>query len=413
LISQFTHFLCACACAAAAAATTALMAAPVDKLPPGAGSLQFVFTADAHYGITRSTFRGAKDVTARTVNRALVASINQLTASTFPTDGGIGAGGPVGAIDFFVEGGDVSNREEIVEAKAIERSELTWREFREDYRELKLTDRTGGPTPLFVVPGNHESSNAVGFYKAMSPATDPSAIIAAYNLMMKPAVPVTTATFDYNRDRIHASRDIGGVHFVFLHVWPDSSGRAWMHENLKRVTRSTPVVIFTHDPPDGDPKHFINPNGAHDVNAGDTFENLLSDRLADGVTPDAGTRIEQAALEEFVAAHPNVSAYFHGHNNFNQFYDWTGPHHTIALHTFRVDSPMKGAFSRNDETRLSFQIATIDMASRTMTVREVLWNAHTDHPSLTWGGSTTVALSPRPNPEGPATPGPTGRREKQ
>lgn len=362
--------------------------------------MQFVFTADAHYGITRPSFRGAGNVDARTVNRALVASINQLTAATFPADGGIGAGGPVGAVDFLTVGGDVSNREDVVDGRAIERSELTWREFRDDYRELTLTDRGGAPTQIFVVPGNHEASDAVGFYKPMDPPTDPSALIAAYNLMMRPPAALTPATFRYDRDRIHASRDIAGVHVVFLHVWPDSSGRAWMQHDLARVSKTTPVVIFTHDPPEADPRHFINPNGAHDVNATDKFENLLSDRFADGPATTADTIVEQSALEEFVAAHPNISAYFHGHNNFNQFYDWTGPHHTVALHAFRVDSPIKGAISKDDETKLSFQIATVDMASRTMTVREVLWNAHPEHPSLTWGGSTTVALSPRPNPEG-------------
>jgi hypothetical protein len=32
----------------------------------------------------------------------------------------------------------------------------------------------------------------------MDPLTDPSALIAAYNLMMRPAAPLTAATFDYN-----------------------------------------------------------------------------------------------------------------------------------------------------------------------------------------------------------------------
>jgi hypothetical protein len=64
---------------------------------------------------------------------------------------------------------------------------------------------------------------------------------------------------------------------------------------------------------------------------------------------------------------------------------------------------MKGAISKDDETKLSFQIATIDTLSRSMTVREVLWNAHPGRPSLTWGASTTVTLSPRPNPEGAAS----------
>src|SRR5262249_41171064 len=153
-----------------------------------------------------------------------------------------------------------SNREEVIDGRAIAKSELTWRDFRDDYRELALVGRTGAPSALFVVPGNHESSDAVGFYKPMDPPTDPSAPIAAYNLMMRPAVPLTAATYNYDRDRIHTSRDIGGVHFVFLHVWPDSKGRAWMNEDLKKVGRATPVVIFAHDEPEAEAKHFINPN---------------------------------------------------------------------------------------------------------------------------------------------------------
>jgi hypothetical protein len=59
---------------------------------------------------------------------------------------------------------------------------------------------------------------------------------------------------------------------------------------------------------------------------------------------------------------------------------------------------MKGHFSAADETRLSFQLATIDISSRTMTVREVLWNADPLHANapVRWGASTTVALAPRP-----------------
>jgi hypothetical protein len=61
---------------------------------------------------------------------------------------------------------------------------------------------------------------------------------------------------------------------------------------------------------------------------------------------------------------------------------------------------MKGAVSGRDETKLSFQVATLDMAARTMTVRECLWNADPAHHTspLAWGASTTVALSPRPPP---------------
>src|SRR5262249_4832230 len=118
-----------------------------------------------------------------------------------------------------------------------------------------------------------------------------------------------------------------------------------------------------------------------------------------GVKPaDAPPVVERNAWEDFLSRHPNVTAAFHGHNNWNEYYDWTGPDHTVVLHTFRVDSPLKGRFSSSDETKLSFQIATIEPSSRTMTVREVLWNSDPRHPSVNvkWGSSTTVSLSRRP-----------------
>jgi hypothetical protein len=54
---------------------------------------------------------------------------------------------------------------------------------------------------------------------------------------------------------------------------------------------------------------------------------------------------------------------------------------------------MKGAVSADDETRLSFQVATIDTATRMLTVRECLWNADPAIPALSWGESRTVSLS--------------------
>jgi hypothetical protein len=171
--------------------------------------------------------------------------------------------------------------------------------------------------------------------------------------------------------------------------------------------------VFTHDQPEAEAKHFTNPNGRHDINDTDRFENLLVDTLADGTSVRAPTDVEQRAWQDFVVHHANVTAYFHGNSNWNQFYDWTGPDHAVALHTFRVDSPMKGALSSRDETKLSFQVATIDTASRTMTVRECLWNVDPQHPSapVAWGASTTVALSPRPRAVSPG-PGAVGPRPR-
>ena len=50
--------------------------------------IQFIFTSDLHFGISRPAFRGAKDVEAHIVDTALVAQINNLQTGTFPSDGG-------------------------------------------------------------------------------------------------------------------------------------------------------------------------------------------------------------------------------------------------------------------------------------------------------------------------------------
>jgi hypothetical protein len=309
----------------------------------------------------------------------------------------------VGAIDFVVDGGDITNRAETTAEFAIQSASASWIQFRSDYFDgLKLLDRSGRRIPFYLVPGNHDASNAIGSYKPMMPLTDATAMVQVYNLMMGPSVARSAVSYDYQRDRIVFSRDAGGIHFMYIHLWPDSTVRQSMDSDLKRVSAMTPVIVFAHDPPDGDSKHFKNPNGGHDLNEVDQFENLLSDTFADSIdgvrTAMAPPVAEQAEWEAFLRRHANITGYFHGHNNWNQFYDWTGPHHTVALHTFRVDSPMKGHFSGVDETKLSFQIATIDRSSLTMTVREVLWNADPRQPngSVNWGASTTVALEPRP-----------------
>lgn len=358
--------------------------------------VQFVFTSDSHLGLTKRIFRGAENVSAAAVNAALVAAINALPTAAIPTDGGISGGTDVGPIDFVANAGDIANRAETTDAAQIQAAAASWAEFRGIYLEgVRVRCRDGELAPVFAVPGNHDVSNAVGFHRPMVPATDPSSMVGLYNLMMRPQAAMTAAAFRYPRDRVQTSRDIGGLHFMFVTVWPDSAARVWMASDLAMVSPATPVILFTHDQPDAEGKHFANPNGAHDINATDKFENLLVDDFADGTNIEAPSVKEQAAFEAFLRVHPNLTAYFHGNSNWNQFYDWTGPNQSALLHVFRVDSPMKGDVSAADETRLSFQLATIDTASRRMTVREILWNAHRA-PGITWGASTTVALSPRP-----------------
>ncbi len=163
-----------------------------SPLTAPAPAIQFVVTADAHYGITRPAFRGRHDVDAHIVNRALVATLNTLPRLELPLDGGIGAGHVVGAVDFVVEAGDITNREERADGAAVQPAAVSWAQFVNDYIDgLRLATRTGTPTPVLMVPGNHEASNAIGFYKAMSPPTDPTPLIAIFNRMIDPPAPLT------------------------------------------------------------------------------------------------------------------------------------------------------------------------------------------------------------------------------
>ena len=354
--------------------------------------LQFVFTSDAHYGIVRPSFRGQHDVTGHEVNSAMLLKINTLPSAVFPEDDGVSAGKMTGAIDFIVEGGDIANRMEI----PIQSAARSWQQFEDDYlHKITLTDHSGNPTELMIVPGNHDISNAIGHYKAMDPKTDATAMANIYNLMIKPRHLLTKENYNYNTDKINYSRNIGGIHFMFITLWPDSAERIWMKKDLRKIRKKKPVFIFSHDQPECEAKHFSNPNPVS-FNATDKFENLLSEHYKEATkaTEDGGkTVLEQKGWVNFIEKHPNIKAYFHGNSNYNQFYEYTGPNNEVTLNTFRVDSPMKGKYSSKDETRLSFQVVTIDTQQRRFTVRECLWNAEPGNPSasIKWGESKTIS----------------------
>jgi hypothetical protein len=350
----------------------------------GPTPIRFLFTSDAHYGLHRAQFRGRTDVDAQTVNRALVAAMNDV-------------GRLVGPIDFIVEGGDVSNREEELDGVSVQVASVSWAQFDSDYYGgLRVRTSTGAYAPLYVVPGNHDLSNAIGFVKPLQPPTDSAALLSMFNRMLHPAPIMTSGTFHATSDRVNFSNTIGGVHFVFVGLWPDSIARTWLDRDLAVLPSSMPVVLFTHDPPGVEAKHFRNPNGTHDLNDQDRFENLLADVFEDGTTIDAPALIEQRTLEGFVQRHANIVTYFHGHSNYNEFYDWAGPDHSLSLHTFRVDSPMKGAVSAYDETALSFQLATVAADGSTLTVKECLWNVEAMSTSpIVWGEERTVDLHGR------------------
>jgi len=360
---------------------------------PTSSVIQFVYSSDAHFGITRATFQGATNVNSSTVNAKLVEKINSLPALTIPADNGVNAGKVVSGIDYFINTGDFSNREE--SSSSIQSATISWGQFSSTYiNGLTLKNSSNVKTPVLLIAGNHDITNAVGYYKAMLPLTDNGALVGAYNYMFS-STPTTTATYNSATNKIHYSKDISGVHLVFVNMWPDETERAWITANLNSVSTSTPVILFAHDQPNVETKHFTNPNGNGTINSTDKFENLIPEVFKDGAkTINDPSTLEQRSFVAFLKAHTNIKAYFHGNDNENKYYDYKGPDGDVTLKTFQVDSPMKGNISGTDETKLSFQLVSIDTKAKTMTVRECLWNSIPTNPSapIVWGATTTVSL---------------------
>ncbi|MBO9619546.1 MAG: metallophosphoesterase [Niabella sp.] len=348
--------------------------------------IQIVFTADVHYGYVRAHFRGKEQVRAQKVNAAMLQQINRLPPTRLPEDGGVAAGKTIRFIDYLIVGGDIANRAE----EGYQNATRSWDEFINAYNTLLSTKSSSNKkTGLLLTPGNHDASNAIGYFKKLHPAVNPDALLGIYNRMMPK--PKTKATFDYYRDPVNYSRDIGGIHFLFVSIWPDSSKQQWMDQDI-RAAGKKPVLLFTHVPPYGDPKLFYNPHVPPTINAQDKMENLLPEHLKD---KDPKTDIiEQREWVVFLKAHPQIKAYFHGHENKNEYYTYTGPDDDIQLPAFRVDSPMKGKRSSKDERQLSFQLLSVNTVTGQLTVRECLWNTDpkSSTPPLQWGAVTTLQL---------------------
>ncbi|MEI7501978.1 MAG: metallophosphoesterase [Paludibacter sp.] len=357
---------------------------------------QFVYTSDLHYGLFR-TFHGTSKTSASNVNKFMINQMNTLPSYAFPNDNGLNAGKKVGGIDYMIITGDITNRQQ----DSIQSATASWAQFSVDYLNggVTLTNSKNEKVPFLLSCGNHDVSNAIGYPKPMHPLVDATSMVNIYNLSMSPAIPKTNETFNYKTDNMNYTKDIVGVHIMFIRMWPDSANRVWMEKDLAKISKSTPVIIFTHDEPNVEAKHFTNPNGNHDINSHDKFENLLEEKLKDGLTKKAPTTIEQKGFVAFLKAHENIKAYFHGDANSNEFYSYTGPDKDIKLPTFRVDSPIKGLVSgleatdgKGDESKLSFQVISLDGASKSLTVRECLWNTSGATSPLVWGATSTISL---------------------
>ena len=350
--------------------------------------VQIVYTSDQHYGITRKAFRGKKQVPAAEVNAALVASINKLPGLVLPPDGGVIAGKPVTWIDYVISTGDIANRMEGTPEKAPMTATACWELFMEQYgKGITVKDRQGQPAELLAVPGNHDMTNAVGFFRPMYPNKDDGALRG----MLERATGKKVDAIDPYAQPVVLSREKGGLHLLVMGIWPDSACRKWMDSELKKIPSGQAALLFTHMPPNLTANRLTNPNGDHGLNAKDGFENLTPDVSSVSSVKERPLR-EHRELAEYLKAHPAIRAYFHGHENFNEFYNWQGPDYTISLPTFRVDSPMKGDVSAGDETELSYLLITADTDTGKMTVREVFWNTNASD-MISWGQTNTVSIA--------------------
>lgn len=358
--------------------------------------LRFIYCSDLHYGLERE-FRGSL-TSADSVSRAMIAGFHLLESTALPHDGGIGAGEIFGSPDFIVCTGDIANRME----DGVQTATESWAQFLRDWNEYP--DRG---IQIYLVPGNHDISNAIGYPEPLSPETDDASAAGIYRFNEDKSLPGPEGwKFDYSKDKTHYSFVVDSIRFVFMGMWPDSAMRGWYDLEISGadtgVPRQTenredaaagnriPSLIFTHDAPQADAKHFTNPRGRHDINPYDRFQNLLTDTCSvrDISRQPTGNWI---VLEDFIRTHPDIKAYFHGDCNYNEFYTWHGPSGSISLPVFRVDSPMKGETSSDDETRLSFIVVCIDTSEKILTARECLWNPD-GHQGIRWGESRTISI---------------------
>jgi DNA repair exonuclease SbcCD nuclease subunit len=142
--------------------------------------VQFIFTSDVHFGLTKNTFQNKKNVAAFEVNKAMVKSMNQLQGQVIPNDHGVYANQIIKGFDATIITGDIANRME----DGVQSATKSWEEFKIVYIDsLQITKPNNEKSNLFLVPGNHDMSNAIGFHRPMAPKKDAASMLGIYNLM--------------------------------------------------------------------------------------------------------------------------------------------------------------------------------------------------------------------------------------
>lgn len=66
--------------------------------------------------------------------------------------------------------------------KSIRSASISWDQFKAGYIDgMQIEDRNRNKSPLYILPGNHDVTNAIGFYNPMVPATDAASMAGEFN----------------------------------------------------------------------------------------------------------------------------------------------------------------------------------------------------------------------------------------
>lgn len=161
------------------------------KLKSKDSIVQFLFTSDLHFGLVKEKFQAKQQVSAYDVNLAMVKVMNQFKN-----------------IDALIITGDIANRME----GGVQTATKSWSEFEKVFIDsLHLKNRYNQKSKLWVIPGNHDMSNAIGFHRPMYPKKDPASMLGIHNLMFPQKKAII---FDSSLCRIHYSKDINVLEYL-------------------------------------------------------------------------------------------------------------------------------------------------------------------------------------------------------
>jgi len=232
-------------------------------------------------------------------------------------------GSPVGAIDMVIETGDIANRMEVVTQCPSAKRRRSWAQFSIDYiNGLNLFDQSSNRGASLACAGQSRRQQRHRILHAHGADHAATSMAGSTIFMAESGRPLTAST-SLRADKIQL---LGGSrrhpHGVPQYV-PDSASGRGSGTTSRRSTRARPCSSScTIRPPSI--QHFINPNGLHDINTVDKFENLPRGSTRRAPTINAPSTIEQRAFATFLKAHKNVVAYSTATPT-HAVHDWNGP----------------------------------------------------------------------------------------